>query len=321
VIGVVLLAVLDLASYRARLEQIDALLARGDGGRAAAAAKSLLGETIRWEGEDLSADAWALSPIARGEPHRTRLRNLLQSLGAAREGAPEGAPPPDRALLEELRRAQAARDLAAGGEVRGIPAPEISLLAQLRGWARSAVRWIGERLTDLLHWLERFLPERRGPDGEAGQITAIVLVAVGVILAIVLALALGAARRGPPLPVAPGPARRAKDEDPLSRTAAGWEERALELAQAGRAREAIRAWYHALLVRCYGAGLLQYRRGRTNWEYLRALSPQISWRPQFEDLTRRFDVEWYGHAESTPQALSDFAGTARVILRDLGRRA
>jgi len=317
VIGVVLLAVLDLASYRARLERIDALLARGDASQAAVEARSLLGETIRADGEGLSLDSWTLSPIARGEPHRTRLQSLLQSLGGPREGAP----PPDHALLDELRRAQAARDLAAGGAIRGIPAPEISLLAQLRMWARSAVRWIGDRLADLVRWLEHFLPERRGPDAEGGQITAIVLVAVGVILAIVLALALGAARRGPPPPAARGRARPAKDADPLSRTAAGWEERALELAQSGRAREAIRAWYHALLVRCYGAGLLQYRRGRTNWEYLRALSPQISWRPQFEDLTRRFDVEWYGHAESTPQALSDFAGTAREILRDLGRRA
>ena len=53
---------------------------------------------------------------------------------------------------------------------------------------------------------------------------------------------------------------------------------------------------------------------------MRALSPQVAWRPQFEDLTRRFDVEWYGHAESSPEALSDFAATAQTILRGLGSR-
>src|SRR6059058_5258053 len=84
VIAMLLLAVLDLASYRARLEQIDALLARGQNARAAAEARTLLAQTVRAQGEDLSPDAWALSPVARGEAHRARLRGLLESL-ATRE--------------------------------------------------------------------------------------------------------------------------------------------------------------------------------------------------------------------------------------------
>ena len=314
-IAMLLAAVLDLASYRARLEQIDALLARGENGRAAAEARALLGDTVRAKGEDLSPDAWALSPIARGEAHRARLRGLLESL-ASRETA---TPLPDPALLEDLRRAQAARDPAAGGEIRELPL-SISFFAQLIEWAKAAIRWLLLRLDDLWHWLSRLFPQRRLGGADTGQITGIVLIAVGIILALVLALALGTVRRGP-LPAAPIPSKRqAKDDDPLSRTVAGWEERALELAKEGRAREAIRAWYHALLVNCYAAGILHYRRGRTNWEYTRTLSPSIAWRPQFEDLTRQFDVEWYGHAESTPEALADFAGTAREILRVLGRR-
>ena len=72
-IALLLAAVLDLASYRARVERIDALLARGDQASAAAQAQALLGDTVRWEGEDLSPDAWTLAPIARGEPHRAGL--------------------------------------------------------------------------------------------------------------------------------------------------------------------------------------------------------------------------------------------------------
>jgi len=315
VIALLLAAVLDLASYRARVERIDALLARGDQASAAAQAKALLADTVRWEGEDLSPDAWTLAPIARGEPHRARLRNLLDALAARADRTPRV----DRALLEDLR-ARAERNRPAGGEIGPLPAEGISFVVQVLDWMKAALRWIGHRVLDLLRWLVHLFPTGAAPEQTGGQITGTVLIGVGVILALVLALALGSARRGP-VPLAPGRSRPpAKDEDPLSRTASGWEERALELAREGRAREAIRAWYHAILARSYGAGILHYRRGRTNWEYMRALSPAIAWRPQFEDLTRRFDVEWYGHRESTPEALSDFAGTARDILSSLGGR-
>jgi len=101
----------------------------------------------------------------------------------------------------------------------------------------------------------------------------------------------------------------------------GWEERARELASEGRAREAIRAWYHAVLVRCASQGILHHRPGRTNWEYAHALSPSLPWRGRFEDLTFRFDQEWYGRAESTGEALAVFADGAAEILRALGQRA
>ena len=64
-----------------------------------------------------------------------------------------------------------------------------------------------------------------------------------------------------------------RDEDPLSRGASEWERYAAQLAAAGRLREAIRAWYHAVLVTLYGANILHYRKGRTNWEYVAGLAP------------------------------------------------
>jgi hypothetical protein len=127
-------------------------------------------------------------------------------------------------------------------------------------------------------------------------------------------------RKGVPAAVAPGATRPLPDDDPASRTVSGWEERARELAAQGRHREAIRAWYHAVLARSAAAGVLHLRRGRTNWEYAYALPASVPWRDRFEDLTHRFDVEWYGRAESTPDALSAFADGATGILRSLGSR-
>ena len=60
-----------------------------------------------------------------------------------------------------------------------------------------------------------------------------------------------------------------RDADPLSREQDEWEKYAAELAAAGRLREAIRAWYHAVLVGLFRAGLLHHHKGRTNWEYVR----------------------------------------------------
>jgi len=108
-----------------------------------------------------------------------------------------------------------------------------------------------------------------------------------------------------------------RDEDPLSRGATEWERYAAQLAAAGRYREAIRAWYHAVLVTCYSAGVLHFRKGRTNWEHAARLGPDAPYRPAFLDITRRFDREWYGRDESSREALDDCADLARTILESV----
>jgi hypothetical protein len=317
VIAVFLAASIALSDYRARLERIDAQLAAGDREHAARGARTLLQEKVRAGGEEIAPDTRALEPIAHGKPRRARLRTLIDSLPASLGEAKA----PDRALLEDLRRAQESVGPAAGGDLEPINAPEPPLWQELLEGLEQGLRWLGDRLIDLLHWIEDLFPSTSLPRaGVAGRITTLVLVGVGFIVVLVAALAL-LTRHKPPSRVAPARSRRqaAEDEDPLSRTATGWEAYAAELAAQGRARQAIRAWYHALLVRCYGAGVLHYHRGRTNWEYVQALSPSLPWRQSFWELTRSFDLEWYGHAESTPEALDAFAGEARTVLRALGR--
>jgi hypothetical protein len=105
-----------------------------------------------------------------------------------------------------------------------------------------------------------------------------------------------------------------RDENPLSREASGWEEHARELAAERRFREAIRAWYHAVLVALFQAGLLHHQKGRTNWEYVARLDPRLGWRPGFVALTRLFDREWYGRRACDAAALAECAREARGVL-------
>ena len=83
-------------------------------------------------------------------------------------------------------------------------------------------------------------------------------------------------------------------------------------------REAIRAWYHAVLVTLYKRGIVHYRKGRTNWEYIATIPPATSWRPALVEMTRHFEREWYGRDRSSPEALADSQALARRLLRELG---
>jgi hypothetical protein len=307
---------LSLSQYRQRLSSIDELLLRGDKALAAAEARELLDQQIRGE-EEIAPDRWVLGPIARGEPGHARLKALLAGFG---DGESAATPEPDRELLTALRRAEE-RELPLGGQISPLPAPEISLFDTLAGWLRSARQRIRQGIRALVEWLVNlFYFSANRSRRDSGRITPVVLIAVAAIAVFIAALAiLSQRRRLSPARTLPTAAHVAEDENPLSRTADGWEERARKLAQQRRAREAIRAWYHAVLVHCYGAGVLHYGRGRTNWEYAYALSPALPWRSRFLDLTRSFDLEWYGRSESSMQALDTFALGAAEILRALGR--
>jgi hypothetical protein len=117
------------------------------------------------------------------------------------------------------------------------------------------------------------------------------------------------------------PLTSTRDDDPLSRGANEWERYAAQLAEAGRLREAIRAWYHAVLVTLYGANILHYRKGRTNWEYVAGVGPEHAWRPRFIDLTRLFENEWYGSDDSSSDALAECSAAARHVLNSVRRTA
>src|SRR6185295_2118302 len=117
-------------------------------------------------------------------------------------------------------------------------------------------------------------------------------------------------------PTAAGQSRPAevRDEDPLSRGADEWEKLAKELMGFGRYREAIRAWYNAVLVNLFRAGILHYRKDRTNWEYAYSMTPDVPFRAGFVEATRRFELEWYGRRNTTLEAAENFGKRVREIV-------
>jgi hypothetical protein len=346
-------ATISLADYRARLLEVQADLGRGDWGAARARARELEGRHIAFGGDELVPDLSVLGPLAAARDRAAAVKvalPLAQLIRALPAGAPAAAPGgtdtpeatsatavspataltgaraaaaaggADRALLERLRRSQALAEIPAGGSLPDPGLDSGGLLDALRDFLRPAARafarlWDG--LRDLLErWVRSVLAGGRGRRAPFG-LRSVVLLALFLAVAMA-ALAFQAARRrqrgrGSPAAAAPNPAP-ARDDDPLSRAAGEWETYARELAAGGHYREAIRAWYHAVLVTLYKSGILQFRKGRTNWEYISKVPPSTLWRPALVEMTRHFEREWYGRDRSSPEALAASQDLARRLL-------
>ncbi|HYH47315.1 MAG TPA: hypothetical protein VEG34_16665, partial [Thermoanaerobaculia bacterium] len=268
------------AGYRNRLEGIQERLRANDWVGARTDARGLLEDRIAFGKDQVEPDRSVLGPIANAanpEAARASAPALSQLVNALSTRGSEGrAPAPDPKLLEEVRAREALAALPQGGKL-----PEVQdggLFAALAGFLEPIAEAISDFFEKIWDWFLDLLFSGRS-SGEAGIGLNLVVVTV---LVVVLALVLGwvgwrvlrKRRRGAaPAVAGPAPLPPSADDDPLSREANEWERYARELAAAGRAREAIRAWYHAVLVAFYRAGTLHYRRGRTNWEYVSAVPP------------------------------------------------
>jgi hypothetical protein len=326
VLGLLLLApslmaeTISVDAYRGRLTEIQARLRAGDWIGARAGAREVLDDRIAYPGGTVETDASVLGPIARathpGEAGAAapRLSQLVAAM-AAEAGGEEEAAAADPKLLEKVRSRQALAELPQGGRL-----PEVQdggLLAALSGFLQPVADFFRDLLDRLWEWFLGLFPEpnrdsRIGLDMKT--VTALV-VALALVLAWVGWRVLRRRRRGPALvPAGPAPLPPAADDDPLSRESNEWERYARELAAAGRHREAIRAWYHCVLVALYRVAVLHYRKGRTNWEYVAAIPPGTPWRSGFAEMTRRFEREWYGRDYSDAEALRDSEAMALAIL-------
>lgn len=317
---------LPVAVYRERLAAIDARLRGGDWVGARTGAHDLLDDRIAYGGETLEPDLSILRPLAdapsadAARAAAPRLARLVEELAAATPAAP---PPSDPAVLEEVRARQAVADLPQGGQ---LPKQRTNLLDAIGEILEPFARWMRDAWESFLDWLADLFPDEERKPVFLGMSLATVVTIV-VILFAVLAAWLGwrafrnRRRRGAPALAESAPAPPAADDDPLSRGASEWERYAAELAAAGRFREAIRAWYHAVLVNLFRRGALHYRKGRTNWEYVAALAPGHAWRPGFIELTRHFEREWYGRDASESEALREAEDRARALLASLREAA
>ena len=251
----------------------------------------------------------------------SRLASTAAQLRTTSTGTVSAA---DRKLLEELEKQQSADTLKEGGEIFAPGIANASIFERIAESIKRGVEWVGDKISDFLDWLKKFWPDIRVPKTRpTGGMRWIVGATVALIAIVIAILAFEAIRRSKRRPtdvaVESTPASSSRDADPMSRGANEWERYAAQLAAAGRIREAIRAWYHAVLVTLYGAGVLTFRKGRTNWEYVSSLTPALPWRGEFARLTRRFEHEWYGSANSNPDALSECRGVARQILSAVRR--
>ena len=309
-------------SYRETLDAIAARLDAGDTARAAELASGLEGERIDWEGEPLLPDSALLAAIAHSRG--TEVRPAQDALRAAlheKTGTTAEVTTDDRRTLERLGRERVEARLST---LPGMPEVGIPWGERIGQWLSSAARWVGRKIVALVRWLKRWWGPTERPLPSAEAVTSLaqgVLVVVGIVAVLLVGLAVVALlrRRAPRVePAAATPASSA-DADPTSRDEPAWRARAEALAAEGRHREAICAFYHALLVRCFQTGALHSRRGTTNREYARTLDTRVAWAPEFDELTLRFDLEWYGHDSSTATAFRDFSERTEVLIGRLGR--
>ena len=316
---------MTMPDYIAALESIRA----ADATAARTQAQQLLGAEIESPAGRFTADGALLHEVmANPTGARAHLDATVAALKAMMPAAGTNAPT-DPHLLERLRAEETAKPIQAGGEIRTMPADEESL-EKAGSRFDKGLKWVQKKLDKAADFFDRWWPKEKRKDADVKAkgtrpkwLVTIIVIAIVLVLGI---LAFEVVRRSraaaPEADVVESAAIESRrDEDPLSRGANEWERHAEKLAAAGRTREAIRAWFHAVLVTLYAAGILHFKKGRTNWEYIAALPPDLGWRGEFVTMTRRFETEWYGRAESAADALDDAAERARRILDAVRRRA
>jgi hypothetical protein len=311
-----------LPDYVEALERMHALLKANQLVDAQREATALMNRDVLWSRGRFAVDSSLLGAVAAttraDRVLLDRIELTVVELRAELRATGEVAGAPDPKLLQRVAAEQETPELAPGGDVKSPVLQDSPLFERIARSIADAFRWMGRKFKQFIDWLLDFFP-RSEPDesGTTGIRWIVIAVVILIVLAIVF-LAFEVARRsrraGANVLTSTAPARSARDDDPLSRGATEWETYAEQLAAGGRYREAIRAWYHAVLVTCYASGVLHFRKGRTNWEYIASLPPVLSWRAELIGLTRRFEVEWYGHEQSTADALEECSERARAIL-------
>jgi hypothetical protein len=316
-------AVIPLAQYVNSLTNIKTLLDAKQSDAARAAARELAMVEVDSPNGHFTADTALLNAIATTGKADAR---LAATIAALRNTMPPAAQPPvDAKLLERLRARETPDALREGGEIPGVPTSTDTRIETIAEKIAKAFSWLRDKILQFFDWILSWWPQDRVRQlnesfgGTPWVVAIVVILIVGLLVVLALEVVRRSRRREPLAVATSDPVASRADEDPLSRGANEWERYAAQLAAAGRIREAIRAWYHAVLVTLYGAGILHFRKGRTNWEYISALSPELAWRSEFIQLTQRFEQEWYGHDASGVESLDDCSARARRIL-DLVRR-
>ena len=311
--------------YIARLERIHTSIATNQLAAAEAEAAEMSGSEILSPRGNFHADDSLLAFVAEArKADRDVLRRLELTIAELRNTTNAADARPDPKLLQQVAAEQEVPELARGGELTAPPIPKVPLMERIFQSIGDSLRWIAKKIRQFLRWFADLFPDTRQKSGATSGMRWIVIAIVTLIVIAILILAFEVIRRArrpdPNTLTSSAPLRSSRDDDPLSRGATEWERYAAQLAADGRFREAIRAWYHAVLVTCYGAGVLHFRKGRTNWEYIASLPPSTPWRAAFIRLTQRFEQEWYGSLQSNEDALEECSSHAQQILEAVDER-
>ncbi|HET8798473.1 MAG TPA: DUF4129 domain-containing protein, partial [Thermoanaerobaculia bacterium] len=296
-------ATISIAQYLAALQHLDGLLAANEQALAARDARTLAAYEIDSPQGTFHADESLLDAVADTRvPLPQKRARLARTIAELRHATGIEGSAADRRLLEEVTAAQTPEELQAGGDIVPVEM-EIPMIERILGAFEEMFEWLRKMLRRLLDWLADLFPSFRGRDPQTAGMRWIVVggaIAIALLVVLLAWLVIRRSRKAAPeVAASSAPIGSERDADPLSRGANEWERYAMQLASEGRHREAIRAWFHAVLVTCYAEGILHFRKGRTNWEYIAALSPSHTWRPELITLTRRFEQEWYGSDAST----------------------
>jgi hypothetical protein len=312
-------ATLTLDEYAATLTRIRNLIAAGDVSTARAEATTLAGDDVVSANGRFHTDTTLVAEVNKAKPRDLGVETRIDAtIAALRMAAPSKPTAVDQPLLLRLQKEQSVPELRPGGDIRGVET-RTPWLTRVANAITAAAKWTAKKIGKFFEWLMHFWPKddpKTKPASSAMRWTVGTLVGLIVLILGVLAFEVirRSRKRTATIVEESAPLTSTRDDDPLSRGANEWERYAAQLAAAGRLREAIRAWYHAVLVTLYAANILHYRKGRTNWEYVAALGPEHAWRARFIELTRQFEHEWYGSDDSSSDALAECSAAARGIL-------
>jgi len=288
-------AVLSVTDYRQQLISLDADLAHQDHAQVLRTAQLLSTSRIAYRDELLEIDPVLLADL--DHPAVGRARHQIAVLLTQLATLPAEPPGPDGQALAGIAATQHLTQVARDGDLGGMPLQSPTLPEVVHHALKSILHGIGSGLRAVWHWLRSWFG---GESDEAGHGTShmtLLVILVGAVIAIgFVVLALLSRGHGDLVPTGPGQKQAAaRDADPRSRASDEWRDYGDRLAAEGRWREAMRAWYHAVLVQCWSTGTIRHRVGWTNWEYASHLPATWAQRSAFVDLTARFDRHWYGN--------------------------
>jgi hypothetical protein len=294
---------LDLAAYAASLEQWQA------GAAALEAHPESAGGLRQSLPESVSVQVSPERLEERVEVSTGWLRSSVEDF--------EKAPAKRKQISSDIQQRLALmREEARALEAAAAPLPEArgklnEILSRREFRGVRPPNWADRTGQQIVMWLARLLDKLFGGiRGARGAGEVLVWVVIGLALSLLVlwlkrALESAARSEAPVRPEAAVAYRRGSTQ---------WLREALAAAARGDYREAMHCAYWAGIHRVEEAGVVKPDHARTPREHLRRLPQTYAQRPLVADLTRRFEVTWYGYQAATA---ADFE-QARAQLEQLG---